>query len=82
MGAVSDLLDWCDTLQRRNPVWTGFVTMARQLVMDADLSTLEALCQTDQPVQSVDEWERDAMAANALPEPARAVRQGTAMWAV
>ncbi len=55
MGAVSDLLDWCDTLQRRNPVWTGFVTMARQLVMDADLSTLEALCQTDQPVQSVDE---------------------------
>jgi hypothetical protein len=29
--------------------------MARQLVMDADLSTLEALCQTDQPVQSVDE---------------------------
>ncbi|BEV14468.1 hybrid sensor histidine kinase/response regulator [Herbaspirillum sp. DW155] len=45
IGAVSDLLDWCERLLQRHPQCAGFEAIARQLVLRADLSALEALCQ-------------------------------------
>lgn len=45
IGAVSDLLDWCESLLQRHPQCAGFEAIARQLVLTADLSGLEALCQ-------------------------------------
>jgi signal transduction histidine kinase/DNA-binding NarL/FixJ family response regulator len=43
MGAVSDLLDWCEALQQY-PDCRNFEATARQLLMTGDLSGLEALC--------------------------------------
>ena len=51
MGAVSDLLDWCDTLQQQNPAYESFAVLARQWVITADLDRLEALCRDDQAMR-------------------------------
>ncbi len=44
LGAISDLLDWCETLRQQHPQCTGFHRQARLCIERGDLVALETLC--------------------------------------
>lgn len=43
LGAISDLLEWCDRLARDHPECAAFAARARQSLLQADLPALEQL---------------------------------------
>ncbi|WP_343653506.1 hybrid sensor histidine kinase/response regulator [Herbaspirillum sp.] len=45
LGAVSELLEWCDDLLQQHPECEDFVTQAREFLRSGDLFEMEALCQ-------------------------------------
>ncbi|WEN42127.1 Sensor histidine kinase TmoS [Thauera sp. GDN1] len=45
MGAISDLIDWADTLTAENPAWSDFATQARALAERGEMPRLLSLCQ-------------------------------------
>lgn len=49
MGAVSDLIDWADSLSAANAAWSDFAAHARQLAERGEMTRLQQLCEGSAP---------------------------------
>jgi hypothetical protein len=44
MGAISDLIDWAESISAENPAWAPFSAHARELAERGEMAKLLSLC--------------------------------------